>query len=73
MDPGVGMVLGVCVHGPGGVSGPGGVWSRGVWSWGVLVETPLETATAAGSTHPTGMHSCYIIILSGGIDVTNFL
>ena len=32
---------------PGGVSGPGGC----------LVETPW-TATAAGGTHPTGMHSC---------------
>ena len=51
-----------------GASGPGGAWSQGVCSWGVsgpggvpgpggcLVETPL--ATAAGGTHPTGMHSC---------------
>ena len=41
----------------------GGAWSQGgACSLGVhgpggyLVETPL-TATAAGSTHPTGMHS----------------
>ena len=33
-----------------GVAGPGG--------GGCLVETP-PTATAAGGTHPTGMHSCY--------------
>ena len=25
-------------------------------------DTPQQMATAAGSTHPTGMHSCYIII-----------
>ena len=45
------LVLGgVCsreVPGPRGVSAPGGC----------LVETP-PTATAAGGTHPTGMHSC---------------
>ena len=55
-----------------GVHGPGGAWSGGVpggaWSWGVhgpggcLVETlPPRTATAAGGTHPTGMHSCLFI------------
>ena len=27
---------------------------------GCLVETPPPTATAAGGTHPTGMHSCYL-------------
>ena len=31
---------------PGGMPGPGGVWS------------PPRMATAAGGTHPTGMHSC---------------
>ena len=36
------------------VLGDGGAWSRG----GCLVETPLRMATAAGGTHPTGMHSC---------------
>ena len=51
-----------------GVPGLGGAWSGGVCSWGVcswgclvpegcLVETP-QTATAAGSTHPSGMDSC---------------
>ena len=50
----------------GGVPGPGGgawSWGMGAWSWGApgpggfLMETP-GTATAAGGTHPTGMHSC---------------
>ena len=46
------------VPGPGGalssgVAGPGGCLLQG----GCLVETPL-TVTAAGGTHPTGMHSC---------------
>ena len=52
-----------------GVPGPGGPGPMGGWSWGVpgpgggsapggcLVETP-QMATAAGGTHPTGMHSC---------------
>ena len=34
---------------------------EGVWSGGCLVETP-RTATAVGSMHPTGMHSCSIAI-----------
>ena len=45
--------------------GPGGAWSGGVPGpggrsapGGYLVETP-GTATAAGGTHPTGMHSCF--------------
>ena len=47
MVPGdVCMVLGGCVHGP-RVHGPGGVPGR---------DPPM--ATAAGGTHPTGMHSC---------------
>ena len=48
MVPGGYMVLGGAlfrgVHGPGG-----GVWWR----------SP-STATAAGGTHPTGMHSCVV-------------
>ena len=43
--------------GPGGVPGPG----EDAWSGGCLVPgggDPPETATAAGGTHPTGMHSC---------------
>ena len=50
-----------------GVPGPGGSAFGGCLVWGVpgpggarfggcLVETPT-TATAAGGTHPTGMHS----------------
>ena len=39
---------GVCSGG--GVPGPGGAWWR-----------PPRMATAAGGTHPTGMHSCFHI------------
>ena len=48
------------VPGPGGMPGPwGSAWSLG----GCLVPgsvwwRPPRTATAAGGTHPTGMHSC---------------
>ena len=48
-----------------GVHGPGGVWSQGdAWSRGGLVSggawwRPPGMATAAGGTHPTGMHSCF--------------
>ena len=50
----------------------GGSWYGGTWSRGDLVRggtcsrgrelpggDPLRTAIAAGSTHPTGMHSCW--------------
>ena len=40
-----------------GVPGPGG----GCLVLGGLVETPPRTATAAGDTHPIGMHSCYFL------------
>ena len=46
---------GVGVHGPGGPA-PGG-------GGGCLVETSPPTATAAGGTHPTGMHSCWVLFL----------
>ena len=59
---------------PGGCLVQGDVWSRGclvqgglLW-WGgpdpgrVCVETPLTT-TAVGGTHPTGMHSCKMLLL----------
>ena len=54
--PGGGVALGRsalegCLVGgsaPRGVPGPGGAWWR-----------PPGTATAAGGTHPTGMHSCF--------------
>ena len=71
--PGVGgLVLGGGGSGPGGCllprgglvlggggSGPGGTCSWGVWSRGGVPggDSP-GTATAAGGTHPTGMHSC---------------
>ena len=43
----------------GGVPPLGGASSQvGASSGGCLVETPPGTATAAGGTHPTGMHSC---------------
>ena len=41
----------------GGVAGWGLVPEGGAW-W-----RPPKTATAAGSTHPTGMHSCYLLML----------
>ena len=57
---------GVCVvgvmHGrgrvwQGGMYGRGGVHGRGACMAG-------ETATAADGTHPTGMHSCFILYSS---------
>ena len=47
-----------------GVSAPGDAWSGGgAWSGGSAPRggawwRPPRTATAAGGTHPTGMHSC---------------
>ena len=46
---------GACSRGR-GVPAPGG----GAWSRGVHGGDPPGTATAAGGTHPTGMHSCLI-------------
>ena len=40
------------VPGRGGILLPGGLLRGGAW-W-----RPPQTATAAGGTHPTGMHSC---------------
>ena len=45
----------------------GGVLPRGggCFLGGCLVETPLPgMATAAGGTHPTGMHSCFLCCMS---------
>ena len=47
---------GACVVGGGGVCGRGGMCGRGACMAG-------ETATAADGTHPTGMHSCYQLIM----------
>ena len=49
------------------VSGPEGAFSHclvqvGVWSQGVPRGDP--PAAAAGGTHPTGMHSCYLQVFS---------
>ena len=54
------------VHGGGGGCLVLGAWSRGVcaWSQGGPGRDPPEMATAAGGTHPTGMHSCYILIFT---------
>ena len=64
--------------GPGGclLLGGGGAWSGGgVCSWGGLVggvgipacteadTLPGEMATAADGTHPTGMHSCFNLLV----------
>ena len=56
-----------------GVPGPGGgglLWG-GAWSGGCLVMGRLGVpggdppmATAAGGTHPTGMHSCFNLSLT---------
>ena len=46
------LVLGGCLFG--GVPAPGGCLLRGGAWW------RPPTATAAGGTHPTGMHSCYV-------------
>ena len=47
---------------PRGVPGPGGSTPGGSAPGGwCLVETP-QMATAAGGTHPTGMHSCFSCI-----------
>ena len=43
---------------PGGVPGLRGVWSRGVSGLGGVPGGDPPTATAAGGTHPTRMHSC---------------
>ena len=49
----------VGVPGPGGGLLPGGAWSGGVCSGGGSWLRPPWAATAAGGSHPTGMHSCY--------------
>ena len=47
------------VPAPGGVPAPVGLIQGGCLLLAdVLVETPPQTATAAGGTHPTGMQSC---------------
>ena len=66
------LLLGVSVSGgsaPGGVCSRGGLLPGGCLLWGCLLPggcgDPPEMATAAGGTHPTGMHSCYDLFLQG--------
>ena len=54
--------------GPGGCLVPGAVCSRGclvrggcLLLGGLPSGDPPRTATAAGGTHPTGMHSCLVL------------
>ena len=55
-----GEVPGPGACGPGGVPGPGGMPGLGgcLILGGAWWRPPPGTATAAGGTHPTGMHSC---------------
>ena len=73
--PGVGAWSWV-VPGPGGCLVPCGIWSRPTTKGGSLgrsgpgphprgevegeLASPPPMATAAGGTHPTGMHSCFV-------------
>ena len=75
--PGVPDLGGVCSLGGAwsGGSGPGGSGSRGVPGLGGAWWRPTRIATAAGGTHPTGMHSCtfkkiYIFLLFKHLFVT---
>ena len=48
----------------------GGAWSwGGAWSGGMFGDPP-GTATAAGGTHPTGMHSCSLSNLFSNLSIT---
>ena len=50
-----------CLSTGGGVHDGGHAWQGGMHGRGVCMTG--EMATAAGGTHPTGMHSCSTIIL----------
>ena len=50
-----------------GPRGGGLVPSGGSGTGGVPGGDPPGTATAAGGTHPTGMHSCLIMCGGGGL------
>ena len=83
------IFTGVClstggVPGPGGCLVLGGAWSRGrggAWSRGRGVPAPgggvpggdPQTATAAGDTHPTGMHSCLNLKYKAASEKTVFI
>ena len=57
---------GVCMAGghawQGGMLGRGHAWQRGAYMAKGACMHVGETATEAGSTHPTGMHSCSKVI-----------
>ena len=62
---------------PGGCMVPGG-WSRGgvCMVWGVHGPGGVHggdppTATAAGGTHPTGIHSCFICLFERLLPAAN--
>ena len=60
-----GVFPGVCL--PWGVSAMGVCLPRGCLPRGDTTpgtNTPSETATAAGGTHPTEMHSCLLLVLT---------
>ena len=58
------------IHGKGGIHGRGHAWQgASMVGWGHAWQEGMhgrglcvagETAAAAGSTHPTGMHSCHL-------------
>ena len=50
-------------HRPGGVSRPRPGGCPGPDPWGMYPSTEADTTAAAGGTHPTGMHSCYLFLL----------
>ena len=70
-----GLLLGGCLLWGGDVLPGAGVCSRGtsfwgftaggICSWGSAPRDPPVLATAAGSTHPTGMNSCLNSIFNG--------
>ena len=55
------MAGGVCVAGEGHGRGYGGMHGRGCALQGGEACMAGETATAADGTHPTGMHSCFLM------------
>ena len=58
-----GDCCGLCLLPWGGerlLPGVGCLAPGGAWSWGVPGGDTPRTATAAGGTHPTGMHSCLL-------------
>ena len=57
-----GLARGVSRTTPGGISRP--TPGRGWWCIPACTEADPLTATAAGGTHPTGMHSCVIFVYS---------